>query len=209
MFSVHRRCHLVMTCKLQRDTPSSSTQQFDFADPDECVQRAQNVSVPLPRTPEQPVPAPETPFQPMPHGNVAPETPQLSAPSTPPFLCFPEKDGARDAACGKLGNYSCDIIPIVTTDVPSQVPFALLLDPVVVHSRNFMKNLQLTRGPMIRSSLTILLCPHLSRSNPGYDHRDHFRTTSEHSSRVVFASVLRILNPIRNVCVWMLANEQF
>ena len=75
--------------KRPRDTPSSSTQQFDFANPDELVQRARNVSVPLPRTPEQPVPAPETPFQPVPHGNVAPETPQLSVPSTPPFQCFP------------------------------------------------------------------------------------------------------------------------
>ena len=58
--------------KRPRDTPSSSTQQFDFANPDEFVQRARNVCVPpLPRTPEQPVPAPETPFQPVPHGNVA------------------------------------------------------------------------------------------------------------------------------------------
>ena len=58
--------------KRPRDTPSSSTQQSDFENPDEFVQRARNVSVPLPRTPEQPVPAPETPFQPVPHGNVAP-----------------------------------------------------------------------------------------------------------------------------------------
>ena len=36
--------------KRPRDTPSSSTQQFDFANPDEFVQRARNVSVPLPRT---------------------------------------------------------------------------------------------------------------------------------------------------------------
>ena len=36
---------------------SSSTQPSAFANPDEFVQRAQNVSVPLPRTPEQPVPA--------------------------------------------------------------------------------------------------------------------------------------------------------
>ena len=61
--------------KRPRDTPSSSTQQSDFDNPDEFVQRARNVTVPLPRTPEQPVPAPETPFQPVPHGNVAPETP--------------------------------------------------------------------------------------------------------------------------------------
>ena len=61
--------------KRSRDTPSS-TQPSDFANPEEFVQRAQIVNVPLPRTPEQPVPAPETPFQPKPHGNVAPETPQ-------------------------------------------------------------------------------------------------------------------------------------
>ena len=35
------------------------------------------------------------------------------------------------------------------------------------------------------------------------------RTTSEHSFRVEFASLLKILNPMRNVCAWMLANEQF
>ena len=36
--------------KRPRDTPSSSTQQFEFANPDEFLQRARNVSVPLPRT---------------------------------------------------------------------------------------------------------------------------------------------------------------
>ena len=106
--------------KRPRDTPSSSTQQFDFANPDEFVQRARNVSVPLPRTPEQPVPAPKTPFQPVPHGNVAPETPQLSVPSTPPFQCFSRRrDSARDAACGKLEHCStCAIIlsSCVTSD---------------------------------------------------------------------------------------------
>ena len=85
--------------KRPRDTPSNSTQQSDFDNPDEFVQRARNVSVPLPRTPEQPVPAPETLFQSVPHGNVAPETPQLS-----PFQCFP--GSARDAACGILENCS-------------------------------------------------------------------------------------------------------
>ena len=35
------------------------------------------------------------------------------------------------------------------------------------------------------------------------------RNTSEHSFRVEFASLLRILNPMRNVCAWTLANEQF
>ena len=35
--------------KRPRDTPSSSTQQFDFDNPDEFMQRARNVSVPLPR----------------------------------------------------------------------------------------------------------------------------------------------------------------
>ena len=39
--------------KRPRDTPSSRTQQFDFANPDEIVQSARNVSVPLPRTPER------------------------------------------------------------------------------------------------------------------------------------------------------------
>ena len=89
--------------KRSRDTPSSS-QQSDFANPNEFVQSAQNVSVPLPRTPEQDVPAPETPFQPVPHGNVAPVTPPLfrsdeAKPSTPPIQCFSwRRDSARDAA---------------------------------------------------------------------------------------------------------------
>ena len=78
--------------KRSRDTPSSA-QQSDFANPNEFVLRARNVSVPLPRTPEQHVPALETPFQAVPHGNVAPVTPRLfrsdeAMPSTPPFHCF-------------------------------------------------------------------------------------------------------------------------
>ena len=51
--------------KRPRDTPSSSTQQSDFDSPDEFVQRARNVSVPLPRTPEQP------------GGETAPVTPRV------------------------------------------------------------------------------------------------------------------------------------
>ena len=43
--------------KRSRDTPSS-TQLSDFANPNEIVQRAQNVRVPLPRTPEQNAPDP-------------------------------------------------------------------------------------------------------------------------------------------------------
>ena len=88
--------------KRPRDTPSSSTQHFDFANPDEFVQRARNVSVPLPRTPEQPVPAPETPFQPWKpcrflHATIS--------------MFSRRRDSARDAACGKLENCStCAII---------------------------------------------------------------------------------------------------
>ena len=47
--------------KRSRDTPSS-TRQSDFANLNESVQRAQNVGVLLPRTPEQPVQTPETLF---------------------------------------------------------------------------------------------------------------------------------------------------
>ena len=80
ILSVHRPCHPVVTCKLQkicswtsmnshpnapRDT-SSSSQPSDFDNPEEFVQRARDVNVPLPRTPERPVPAPETPIQPVP-----------------------------------------------------------------------------------------------------------------------------------------------
>ena len=51
-----------------------AAQQSENANPDEFVNRAQNVSVPLPRTPEQSMPAPETPKKPVQHGNVAPVT---------------------------------------------------------------------------------------------------------------------------------------
>ena len=138
--------------KYPRDTPSSSTQQFDFANPDEFVQRAQNVSVPLSRTPEQPVPAPETPFQPVPHGNVAPETPQLPVPSTPPLQCFPGGERAPVTPRVELENCStCDVIlsSCLTSDaqhvcspstlpadsvVTTEVPSTLLRDSVVAHS---------------------------------------------------------------------------
>ena len=84
--------------KRSRDTPSN-TQQSDFADANEFVQRAQTASVPLSRTPEPVVPAPETPFQPVPHGNVAPVTPPFSPsdevmPSTPPSQSFPGGEAA-------------------------------------------------------------------------------------------------------------------
>ena len=139
--------------KRQRDTPSSSTQQFDFANPDEFVQRARNVTVPLPRTPEKPVPAPVTPFQPVPHGNVAPETPQLSVPSTPPFQCFPGGETApvtprveNSKIAQPAPSFSVPVSrPMPSTfAVPStlpadsaattEVPSTLLPDPVVAHS---------------------------------------------------------------------------
>ena len=133
--------------KRSRDTPSSSTQQFDYANPDEFVQRAQNVSLPLPRNPEQPVPAPETPFLPVPHGNVAPETPQLSFPSTPQFQCFP---GGETAPVAPRVKNSTIAQPAPSRPMPSTfavpstlradsvvatgVPSTLLPDPVVAHS---------------------------------------------------------------------------
>ena len=139
--------------KRPRDTPSSSTQQFDFANPDEFVQRARNVSVPLPRTPERPVPAPETPFQPVPHGNVAPETPQLSVPSTPPFQCFPGGETAPvtpRVENPKIAQPATSFSVPVSRPMPSkfavpstlpadsaattEVPSTLLPDPVVAHS---------------------------------------------------------------------------
>ena len=177
--------------KRPRDTPSSSTQQSDFDNPDEFVHRARNVSVPLPRTPERPVPAPETPFQSVPHGNVARETPQLSVPSTPPFQCFP---GETAPVTPRVENSkfaepvpsfsvpwshpmpSTSAIPstlpadsVVTGDIPSTLLPDLLLRTLtripllhtITFQRNLMRNQQLTRSPMIHFSLTILLCPHL------------------------------------------------
>ena len=122
--------------KRPRDTPSSSTQQFDFANPDEFVQRARNVSVPLPRTPEQPVPAPETPFQPVPHGNVARETPQLSVPSTPPFQCFPGGEAAPVTSRvenSKIAPTAPSFSVLVSRPMPNTfaVPSTLPMDPVV------------------------------------------------------------------------------
>ena len=119
--------------------PSSSTQQFDFANPDGFAKRARNVSVPLPRTPEQLVPAPETPFQPVPHGNVAPETPQFSVPSTPPFQCFP---GGETAAVTprvenpKIPQLAPSFSVPVSRPMPStsEVTSTLLPDSVVAPS---------------------------------------------------------------------------
>ena len=69
------------------------------------------------------MPAQETPFQPVPHGNVAPETPQLSVPSTPPFHCFP-------------GGETAPVTPRVENPMPStsEVPSTLLPDSVVAPS---------------------------------------------------------------------------
>ena len=165
--------------KRSRETPSS-TQRCDFANPDEFVQRAQNVSVPLSRTPEQSVPAPETPFQPVPHGNVTPQTPPLfrsdeAMPSTPPFQCFPGGETAPvNPACGKLEICSACIIlsSCVTSDAPhicSSIHVATLLlrtatQILLLHTFTFQRSLmrvtrnqQLRRNPMIHFSLTILL----------------------------------------------------
>ena len=122
--------------KRPRDTPSSSTQQSDFDNPDEFVQRARNVSVPLPRTPEQLVPAPETPFQPVPHGNVVPETPQLSVPSTPPFQFFPGGEAAPvtpRVENSKIAQPATSLSVPVSRPMPSTfaVPSTLPADPVV------------------------------------------------------------------------------
>ena len=185
---VHHRCHLVVTCKLQKicswismnshrnahGTPSSSIQQFDFANPDECAHRARNVSVPLPRTPEQLVPARETPFQPVSHGNAAPETPQLSVPSTPPFQCFPGGETAAPVTPRVDNSKNCSTCAIIlssclTSDaqhVRSSIHVArgfccCAFSRTITFQRNLMRNQQSTRSSMIHSSLTILLYPHM------------------------------------------------
>ena len=112
------------------------------------------------------MPAPETPFQPVPHGNVAPETPQLSVPSTTPFQCFP--GGETAAVTPRVENSkiaqpapsfsvpsTLPADPVVTTEVPS----TLLPHSVVAHSRA-NPVVAHEHAPMIHSSLTILLCPH-------------------------------------------------
>ena len=186
--------------KRPRDTPSSSTQQFDFANPDEFVQRARNVSVPLPRTPEQPVPAPETPFQPVPHGNVAPETPQLSVPSTPPFQCFPGGETAPvtpRVENSKLLNLRHQSQFLSHVPMPSTfaVPSTLLPDPVVAHSHadpvgahdhvptQFDEESAVdtqSDDPFQFDDPPVPAPVILSQSNPVYDHRDdllqHIRT---------------------------------
>ena len=120
------------------------------------MQRAQSVSVPLPRTPEQPVPALETLFQPVPHGNVAPETPQLSVPTTPPFQCFPGEETAPVTACGKLEICSACIIlssfhPRCSRILLLRTHTRIPLLHTITFERNLMRNQQLTRSPMIHS----------------------------------------------------------
>ena len=176
--------------KRPRDT-SSSTQPSDFDNPEEFVQRNRNVSVPLPRTLERPVPAPETPFQPVPHGNVAPETPQLSVPSTPPFQCLP--GGETPPVTPRVEN-SPSTLPAdsaATTEVPS----TLLPDPVVAHSyadpvvahdhapTQFDEQSAVdtqSYDPLQFDDPPVPALVILSQSNPVYDHRDdlphHIRT---------------------------------
>ena len=186
--------------KRPHDTPNSSTQQFDFANPDEFAQRAQYVSVPLPITPEQSVPAPETPCQPVPHGNVAPDTLQFSVPSTPPLQCFPGGETApvrQPVENLKIAQPATSFSVLVSRPMPSTfaVPSTLLpdsvvahshADPVVAHDRvptqfdeesavdtQFDDPFQFDDPPV--HALVIL-----SQSNPVYDHRDdlphHIRT---------------------------------
>ena len=177
--------------KRPRDTPSSSTQQSDFDNPDEFVQRARNVSVPLPRTPEQPVPAPETPFQPAPDGNVAPETPQLSVPSTPPFQCFPGGETAPvtpRVENSKIAQPAPSFSVPVSRPMPSTfgVPSTLPPDPVVAHDHaptQFDEESAVDTQPDDPFQFDDPPVPApviLSQSNPVYDHRDdlphHIRT---------------------------------
>ena len=187
--------------KRPHDTPNSSTQQFDFANPDEFVQRAQYVSVPLPITLEQSVPAPETPFQPVPHGNVAPDTPQLSVPSTPPFQCFPGGETAPVTSFSVLVSRpmpSTFAVPstlpvdsVVTTEVsstllPDSVVAHSHADPVVAHDRvptQFDEESAVdtqSDDPFQFDDPPVHAPVILSQSNPVYDHRDdlphHIRT---------------------------------
>ena len=197
--------------KRPRDTPSSSTQQFDFDNLEEFVQRARNVSVPLPRTPERPVPAPETPFQPVPHGNVAPGTPQLSVPSTPPFQCFP---GGETALVTPRVENPLPSVP-VSRPIPSTfaVPSTLPADPVVAHSHaDPVEELAVdtqSDDPFQFDDPPVPALVILSQSNPVYDHRDdlpqHIRTQLQSRIR----KTAQNLEPMRNVFAWMLANEQF
>ena len=127
--------------KRSRDTPSS-TQQSDFVNPDEFVNRAQIVSVQLQRTPEQSMPAPENLFQPVPHGNVALVTPPFSRsdeviPSTPPFQCFPGGDTAPVTPRVENSKFaesatSFSIPALHSMSNTSAVPSTLPADPVPV-----------------------------------------------------------------------------
>ena len=184
--------------KRSRDTPSS-TQQSDFANPDGFVQRAQNVSVPLPRTPEQHVPALETPFQPVPHGNVALVTPPLfrsdeAMPSTPSFHCFPGGETAPVTPRVKNSKFAEPVPPF---SVPSSHPMpSTSAIPSTLPTDTQSDDPFQFADPSVTAPL--------SCRSPILD-----TTTVTIFNRVEFASLLRIWNPMRIVCAWMLANEQF
>ena len=154
MLFVHRRCHLVVICKLQRIcswisislrrnahvTRPAAVNSLISPSRMSFVQRAQNVCVPLQRTPEQPVPAPETPFQPVPHGNVAPVTPPLfrsneAMSSTPPFQCETAPVTPR-VENSKFAESASPFSVPVPHPMPntSAVPPTLPADPVVAHA---------------------------------------------------------------------------
>ena len=204
--------------KRPRDT-SSSTQPSDFVSPNEFAQRAQAASVPLPRTPDPVVPASESPFQAVPHGHVALATPPLSSrdeamPSTQPFQCFPGRETApvtpRVENSKRAESAPSFSVPVShQMSKTSAVPSTLPADPVVhAATQNDESDqesavdtqsddpFQTDDTPMTALVIltTVMIC----------------RITSEPSfTRVEFASLLRVWNPMRNVCVWMLANDQF
>ena len=147
------------------------------------------------------MPAPETPFQPVPHGNVAPETPQLSVPPTPPFQCFP---GGEAAPVTPRVENSAPVTPVPVSRpmpstfavpstlpadlvVPTEVPSTLLPDSVVAHSHedpvvahdHAPTQVDEESGvhtqsddPFQFDDPPVPAPVVLSKSNPVYDHRD-------------------------------------
>ena len=182
MLSVHRRCHLVVTCKLQKICSWTSINSSRNAHGTRPAAALNSLTSPIPmslcKELETSVfrckellsnlcqlrrhlfsPCHSCRFLQRHHFNVlpvtpvAPETPQLSVPSTPPFQCFPGGETApvtphveNSKIAQPAPSFSVLVSrPMPTTFavpstlpadpfVPTEVPSTLLPDPVVAHS---------------------------------------------------------------------------
>ena len=196
MLSVHRRCHLVVTCKLQKICSWISMNSHRNASGTRPAAVLNNLTLPIPmslrKELETSVFRCQELLSNLSHGNVAPETPQLSIPSTPPFQCFPGGEAApvtpRVENSKTAPSFS---VPVSHPMIPSTLPPDSVVapshaDPVVAHDHaptqfdgesavdtQFDDPFQFDDPPVPTPVIP-------SQPKPVYDHRDdlphHIRT---------------------------------